>query len=74
MKNMFPTNHLSSSRDDVYKTAANVTSDVGHVTILINNAGVVHGKNLVDLQDEEIEKTLGVNLMAHFWVSIDSPL
>ena len=36
----------------------------GQIDILINNAGVISGKMIVDLSYEEIKKTLDVNLMA----------
>lgn len=43
--------------------------DVGDVTILVNNAGVVSGKKLMDTPDEKVEMTFQVNTLAHFWVS-----
>jgi all-trans-retinol dehydrogenase (NAD+) len=39
----------------------------GPVDILVNNAGVVTGKCLLDLTDEEIEKTMAINALSHFW-------
>lgn len=45
-----------------------VRQEVGDVTILINNAGIVTGKKFMDSPDTLIEKTLQVNTMAHFWV------
>ena len=42
--------------------------EVGDVDILVNNAGIVSGKSLLELTDEQIEKTFEVNVMAHFWV------
>ena len=42
--------------------------EVGHVTMLINNAGVVSGHPLLECSDDEIQQTLQVNLLAHFWV------
>ncbi|XP_006821780.1 epidermal retinol dehydrogenase 2-like [Saccoglossus kowalevskii] len=56
-----------SDRDSVYQNAANVKRDVGDVTILINNAGIVTGKTFLDCPDKLIEKTMQVNTMAHFW-------
>ena len=53
---------------DVY--VLQVKREVGDVTILINNAGIVTGKKFMDSPDALIEKTLQVNAMAHFWVSI----
>ena len=57
-----------SKREDVYRVAEQVKKDVGDVTILINNAGVVSGKNLQDIPDDKIELTFKVNSSAHFWV------
>ena len=58
-----------SSRDDIYRVAKRVETDVGHVDVLINSAGLVSGQFLIECADEEIEKVMGVNTMAHFWVS-----
>lgn len=46
-----------------------VKREVGDVSILVNNAGIVTGKKFMDAPDSLIEKTLEVNTMAHFWVS-----
>ena len=43
-------------------------SEVGAVEILINNAGVVSGRKLVDCSDEQIELTMAVNCMALLFV------
>jgi all-trans-retinol dehydrogenase (NAD+) len=58
-----------TNKDEVYETASKVRLDVGDVDILVNNAGVVTGKNFLSCSDKEIEKTMNVNLMAHYWVS-----
>lgn len=57
-------------RQSVHKYALQVISDVGPVDILINNAGIVNGKPLLQLQEEDIEKTFKVNILSHYWVSI----
>ena len=36
--------------------------------MVINNAGVVSGKSLLDLDDASIQRTFDVNVIAHFWV------
>lgn len=36
-------------------------------TILINNAGIVNGKPLLDLSIDEIDRSLRVNLLSHFY-------
>ena len=53
----------------VYEMAKQVQMDAGDVDILVNNAGIVNGKLLWDLSEENIIKTMGVNALAHFWVS-----
>ena len=58
-----------SSREDVYRVSAQVLGEVGHVDILVNNAGIMSGKKILNLKDEEIERTMKINTLAHFWVS-----
>ena len=53
----------------VYEMAKQVQKDAGDVDILVNNAGIVNGEFLWDLSEENIIKTMGVNALAHFWVS-----
>ena len=57
-----------SDKEKVYETAEKIKKDVGDVTILINNAGVVTGKKFMDTPDELALKTFEVNTIAHFWV------
>lgn len=50
--------------------AAQRATDAGcEVDLLINNAGVVSGKPLLDISDEGIERTFAVNTLAHFWTT-----
>ncbi|XP_076243039.1 estradiol 17-beta-dehydrogenase 11 [Calliopsis andreniformis] len=56
-------------REDVYKKAAIVKEEVGKVTILINNAGVVSGTKFLDTPDKLIIRTMDVNVMSHFWTT-----
>jgi len=56
-------------RDQVAAVAGRVLADAGPVDILINNAGVVSGKPLLELSDEQIERTFRVNALAPFWVT-----
>ncbi|KAK7091181.1 epidermal retinol dehydrogenase 2-like [Littorina saxatilis] len=58
-----------SDREQVKKQGQLVQQEVGHVTILINNAGTVKGRPLLDTSDEEVQRTLHVNLLAHFWTT-----
>lgn len=56
-----------SDREAVYRRAREVESTVGSVDILINNAGIVSGKTLLETPDEKIVKTMEVNALANFW-------
>ena len=58
-----------SNREDVYLTADKVHESVGKVDILINNAGIVSGRRLMEIPDEKIEAVFGVNTLALFWVT-----
>ncbi|XP_055345535.1 epidermal retinol dehydrogenase 2-like [Paramacrobiotus metropolitanus] len=56
-----------SDRQMVYDVAERVRREVGNVTILVNNAGIVNGKWFLETADERLEKTMQVNAVAHFW-------
>ena len=56
-------------RDEIAETAAKVLADHGGIDVLINNAGIVSGKALLDLTDEAIERTFRVNTLALFWTT-----
>ena len=58
-----------SKQEDVCRVAEKVKVDVGDVDILVNNAGILSGKQLMKLKDAEIQRTMDINIMAHFWVS-----
>ena len=47
-----------SDRTNVYKAARESEILAGKVTILVNNAGIVGGKDFLDLDDKVIEKVL----------------
>lgn len=54
-------------REEIGTAAARTLAANGPIDILINNAGIVSGKNLLDISDEEIERTFQVNTLALFW-------
>ena len=56
-----------ADREMVYATAEKVRRDVGKVDILVNNAGIVNGKPFLDCSDEELRRTMEVNILSHFW-------
>lgn len=57
-----------TDRNKVYSEAEKVKREVGKVTYLVNNAGIVSGKLLCDIPDEMIEKTFAVNAISHYWI------
>ena len=58
-----------SHRDNVYRAADETKAAGGPVEILINNAGVVSGRPLLEIPDEKIEATFTVNVLALFWTA-----
>ncbi|NWW47070.1 RDHE2 dehydrogenase, partial [Pedionomus torquatus] len=56
-----------SKREEVYEQADKVRSEVGDVTVLINNAGILFGKKFCDIPDADFEKTFRVNFLSQVW-------
>jgi all-trans-retinol dehydrogenase (NAD+) len=56
-----------TNREMVYRLAKEVEAALGPVDVLINNAGVVSGKKLLNEADEKIVQTINVNLLAYIW-------
>ncbi|KAG8957666.1 hypothetical protein FRC03_009923, partial [Tulasnella sp. 419] len=46
--------------------AKKIRDDLGHPTIIINNAGVVQGKLVTDLTEADVQQSFGVNVISHF--------
>ena len=44
-----------------------IKAEVGNISILINNAGIVTGKKIVDSPPKLMKLTMAVNIEAHFW-------
>ncbi|EMD93218.1 hypothetical protein COCC4DRAFT_192271 [Bipolaris maydis ATCC 48331] len=55
-----------SDAQQVEAAAAQIVEDLGAPTILINNAGVMQAKSVLDSTAEEVERTFRVNTLAHF--------
>ena len=58
-----------SDRHMVYTAAKEVLEQFGRVDILINNAGIVAGKKLIEADDARSQKTIDVNTTALLWVT-----
>jgi all-trans-retinol dehydrogenase (NAD+) len=58
-----------SDREQVYARADETRAAAGDVDVLVNNAGIVSGRPLLELPDERIERTFAVNTLALFWMT-----
>ena len=58
-----------TDRDAVRSVGEQVLEEVGPIDVLVNNAGIVSGKSLLEISDEEIVRTFEVNSLALFWTS-----
>ncbi|XP_021251989.1 estradiol 17-beta-dehydrogenase 11-like isoform X1 [Numida meleagris] len=58
-----------SKREEIYSAAKKVKKDIGDVSILVNNAGVITAADLLSTQDHQIEKMFEVNILAHIWTT-----
>ena len=56
-----------SDHEEIKSVAAQTLAEGDPIDILINNAGIVSGKSLLELSDAEIERTFQVNTLALFW-------
>ena len=56
-----------SKEETTTKAMNDIISKVGNITILINNAGIVTGKKIVDSPPRLMKLTMAVNIEAHFW-------
>ncbi|OXB84113.1 UNVERIFIED_CONTAM: hypothetical protein H355_012231 [Colinus virginianus] len=58
-----------SKREEIYSAAEKVKKDIGDISILVNNAGVITAADLLSTQDHQIEKMFEVNILAHIWTT-----
>nr|XP_056711120.1 estradiol 17-beta-dehydrogenase 11-like isoform X2 [Euleptes europaea] len=58
-----------SNKEEIYCTAEKVKEEIGDVSILMNNAGVIAPTDLLSTEDCEIQKMFEVNILAHYWTS-----
>nr|CAB3254195.1 estradiol 17-beta-dehydrogenase 11 [Phallusia mammillata] len=57
-----------SKIENIREAAVKSREAFGDITILVNNAGVVFAKDLLELTEWQIEQTFKVNVLAHFWM------
>lgn len=56
-----------SNREEVMATAQRVMKEVGNVSILVNNAGIISAGRLETYRPEDIVRTVNTNFVSHFW-------
>ncbi|KAG0343603.1 hypothetical protein BG005_002293 [Podila minutissima] len=56
-----------SNPEDIARVAKEIREDIGEPTILVNNAGIVNGKSILDLSIKDIKRTMNVNFMGQAW-------
>lgn len=52
--------------NEVYKVVKEVNENIGNINILVNNAGIIHRGNFIDLKLEDWNRVLSVNLNGTF--------
>ncbi|GMR54126.1 hypothetical protein PMAYCL1PPCAC_24321, partial [Pristionchus mayeri] len=57
------------SRESIAMAADRVKREVGPVNILINNAGIGIGGKVLEMAEDDIRKTIELNMMCHFWMA-----
>jgi NADP-dependent 3-hydroxy acid dehydrogenase YdfG len=57
-----------TNREKVIETGAKVLKEVGTVTILLNNAGIMPQHEQLKHTEKEIRMIFEINVLAHFWM------
>ncbi|CDR44457.1 CYFA0S14e02894g1_1 [Cyberlindnera fabianii] len=57
-----------SDKEKIQKLSEKIQSEIGIVTVVINNAGIASGKSLLELSFEEIDKMVKVNMLSSFYM------
>ncbi|NWX58977.1 DHB11 dehydrogenase, partial [Promerops cafer] len=58
-----------SKQEEISSAADKVKKDIGDVTILVNNAGVITAADFLSTQDHQIERMFEVNILGHMWTT-----
>lgn len=57
-----------SKREEIFSVAERVKREIGDVTILVNNAGIMPCHTFLDHTTDEIRRIFDINVLAHFWM------
>lgn len=58
-----------TDRAAVFRVAEKVSKEVGDVTILVNNAGIMPCKPILKHSEKEIRAEVDINVIGNLWVS-----
>ncbi|KAF8770835.1 17-beta-hydroxysteroid dehydrogenase 13 like protein [Argiope bruennichi] len=58
-----------SDLSQVQRVGQKVLQEVGDVTVVVNNAGILQNVLFSNLDPAKIRKTLEVNILSHFWIN-----
>lgn len=59
-----------SNRQEISTLGDTIRKEVGDVTVLVNNAGIMPCHPFSSSSQEEIKKIFDINVFAHFWVGL----
>ena len=59
-----------SKREEIEEGAERVREEVGNVSILVNNAGIMFGDSIMDSDDTQVDLTFKINTLAYYRVSM----
>jgi len=57
-----------TSREKCFDLAAKIKSEVGVVSILVNNAGIMPAFTMLQQSEQDIRRTFDINVLAHLWL------
>lgn len=58
-----------SNKNALDKTCTEILQQHEYIDVLVNNAGIVNGKPFLQLDDEHIQKSMDINIMANIWLT-----
>ncbi|XP_001982197.2 estradiol 17-beta-dehydrogenase 11 [Drosophila erecta] len=59
-----------TSHGELVELNTKVVEDLGPVTVLVNNAGVMLHRNMIDPDPVDVQLMIDVNLTSHFWTKL----
>ncbi|KAK7076214.1 hypothetical protein SK128_023566 [Halocaridina rubra] len=57
-----------SNRGEIHSVCTKIREEIGQITILVNNAGIMPCKPFMKHTPEEIQKLFDINVFSHFWM------